>query len=430
VILSTSNSKTGIQKIMETSSSQFILSNEPHASDVVEFPRVIRRDIPGDTSGKPRVVPWLGHKTAHAVAAACVAQGEDEIIGRQVQAEIEFRMRRERPLFIHIEQIQDLVEETLLELDYGKVALAYAKYRAKRGVEREHGALATADSGEQLELATPGQLADIRARISFARIGLQQLTLSDNELTARLLRSVSLNLTIEDRRDTIILNAKSLLDLDADARFFAARILLSYIYEETLPWKVANGPQALKEAHRRALVDYIPRGIALGRLDPQLAKFDLRKLANALDPFADLQFDFIGIQTLYDRYLIHTHEAITSKRQRLEAPQIFWMRVAMGLALLESEKETRAIEFYGVYKRGAPAVHRPRFSTPARSIHNFPHAICSIAATASRKSRKRGDDFRISPNGRAASAVRGLGFAAMGRIFTVRMVKARAWFRF
>jgi ribonucleoside-diphosphate reductase alpha chain len=80
-----------------------------------------------------------------------------------VQAEVEFRMRRERPLFIHIEQIQDLVEETLLELGYGKVALAYGKYRVKRGVEREHGTLATADLGEQLELATPGQLADLRA---------------------------------------------------------------------------------------------------------------------------------------------------------------------------------------------------------------------------------------------------------------------------
>jgi hypothetical protein len=130
------NPKTDIQKLMIAPNSQFILSNEPHASDVVEFPRVIRRDVPGDTSGKPRVVPWLGHKIAHAVAAACLAQGEDEIIGRQVQAEIEFRMRRERPLFVHIEQIQDLVEETLLELGYGKVALAYGKYRAKRGVER------------------------------------------------------------------------------------------------------------------------------------------------------------------------------------------------------------------------------------------------------------------------------------------------------
>jgi ribonucleoside-diphosphate reductase alpha chain len=156
---------------MKYPDSQFILSNEVSDSDVVDFPRVIRRDVPGDISGKPRVVPWLGHKIARAVAAACAAQGEDEIIGRQVQAEIEFRMRRERPLFIHIEQIQDLVEETLLDLNYGKVALAYGKYRVKRGVEREHRAIATVDSGEQLELATAEQLADLRARLSFSRIG-------------------------------------------------------------------------------------------------------------------------------------------------------------------------------------------------------------------------------------------------------------------
>ncbi len=115
----------------------------------------------GDTSGKPRVVPWLGHKIAHAVAAACFAQGEDEGVGRRVQTEIEFRMQRERPLFIHIEQLQDLVEETLLELGYGKVALAYGKYRAKRSVEREWGAQAPTDFGKQLELATPEQLADL-----------------------------------------------------------------------------------------------------------------------------------------------------------------------------------------------------------------------------------------------------------------------------
>ena len=143
---------------MKSPEPQFVLSNEVHDGDVAEFPRVIRRDVPGDISGKPRVVPWLGHKIARAVAAACAAQGEDEIIGRQVQAEIEFRIRRDRPLFIHIEQIQDLVEETLLELNYGKVALAYGKYRVKRGVERERGAIATVDSGEQLELATAEQL--------------------------------------------------------------------------------------------------------------------------------------------------------------------------------------------------------------------------------------------------------------------------------
>src|SRR6202046_5350827 len=84
---------------MKSPEPQFVLSNEVHDGDVPEFPRVIRRDVPGDISGKPRVVPWLGHKIARAVAAACAAQGEDEIIGRQVQAEIEFRIRRGRPAF-------------------------------------------------------------------------------------------------------------------------------------------------------------------------------------------------------------------------------------------------------------------------------------------------------------------------------------------
>jgi ribonucleoside-diphosphate reductase alpha chain len=328
----------------------FVLRNDLPTSGTAEFPQVIRRDLPGDISGKPRVVPWLGHKIAKAVSAACFVEGVDDQVGLQVQAEIEFRLRREKPSFVHIEQIQDMVEETLIELGYAKVALAYGKYRARRSAEREYGiGPATTDDGGQLELATREQLVDIRARISFAKIGLQ-VRLSDDDLVARLLRSTSISLTPAERRETIVLNARSLLDVDADARFLAARVLLSYIYEETLPWKVADGPQALKEAHRRAFLDYVPRGIALRRLDPRLAEFDLKKLAAALDPFADLQFDFLGIQTLYDRYLIHTHDAVSGRKQRLETPQIFWMRVAMGLSLLESDREERAGEFYAVYK--------------------------------------------------------------------------------
>ena len=331
-----------------TTTTPFKLTNETPVADSAEFPQVIRRDQPGDASGKPRVVPWLGHKIAKAVASACLVEGQHEEIGRQVQAEIEFRMRRERPSFIHIEQLQDLVEETLIEIGHPRVALAYGKYRVKRAAERALGE-PVADDAAQMELATREQLSDIRSRISFAKIGLR-LSLSDDDVLARLLRSTSINLTADERRDTIVLNAKSLLDLDADARFFAARILLSYIYEETLPWLVAEGPQALKDAHRRAFLAYIPQGIALRRLDPRLAEFDLPKLAATLDPFADLQFDFIGIQTLFDRYLIHTHDSVTGRKRRLEAPQIFWLRVAMGLAIAEKDREARAAEFYAIYK--------------------------------------------------------------------------------
>ena len=168
--------------------SAFVLSSEPAAIDTTGFPQVIRRDVPGDASGKPRVVPWLGHKIAKAVAAACHAVGQDEILGQQVQAEIEYRVKRERPSFVHIEQIQDMVEETLIEIGQAKVALAYGKYRARRAVQREHGVSEVGGSSEQLELATHEQLADMRGRISFAKIGLR-LTMDDNDLLARLLRS-------------------------------------------------------------------------------------------------------------------------------------------------------------------------------------------------------------------------------------------------
>lgn len=324
---------------------------ESHASQAensFDFPKVIRRDLAQSTSTKPRVVPWMGYKIELAVQAACQAVGADPSVGAQVRAEIEFRMKKERPLFIHIEQLQDLVEETLIDLGHGKVAVAYGKYRARRAALRE---LESTESHlDQLELASREQMTDIRARISFAKIDLN-LTLDESELIARLLRSASISLSPQERRDTIILNAKNLLDVDGDSRLFAGRILLTYIYEETLPWKISDGINALKEAHRKAFLEYIPKGIELKRLDPRLVEFNLKELAEALDPFADLQFDFIGIQNLYDRYLIHTKDGgPTGKKRRLEAPQMFWMRVAMGLALIESDRNHRAIEFYNIYK--------------------------------------------------------------------------------
>jgi ribonucleoside-diphosphate reductase alpha chain len=337
-----------------------------------EFPHVIRRDLPQSRSAKPRVVSWIGYKIEKAVDAACAAVGH-EPVGKQLQAEVEFRMKKEGPLFIHIEQLQDMVENLLIELNYSRVALAYGKYRARRAAVREIEEQVAAGGVEQLELAPPAITSDLRLRISFARIGLH-LTLSENELVARLMRSVSLSLTPEEQRETIILNAKNLLDVDGDSRFFAGRILLTYIYEETLPWKIADGIDQLKEAHRRAFLKYIPLGIEVGRLDPRLAEFRLDELANSIDPYADLQFDFIGIQNLYDRYLIHVKDAERPEgRRRVESPQIFWMRVAMGLALLEPEREARTKEFYSIYqnKRACSSTptlfnagtHRPQLSS-------------------------------------------------------------------
>jgi ribonucleoside-diphosphate reductase alpha chain len=238
----------------------------------------------------------------------------------------------------------------LLDLGHGWIALAYAKYRVRRAAERE-ARMRDAGSDEELqrELALPERKRDLCTRVRFAKMGLD-LSFSEEELCERLSRSTSIHLSAEECRDTIILNARALLDLDPDARFFAGRILLTYVYEESLPWRIEDGLSALKEAHRQAFLSYIPQGIGLGRLDPRFTRFDLPRLADALDPFADLQFDFIGIQTLYDRYLIHTRDGISGQKRRLEVPQIFWMRVAMGLALLEKDADQWALEFYFIYR--------------------------------------------------------------------------------
>lgn len=322
------------------------LEKKSYSTISVEFPRIIRRDLPHTKSNKPRLVSWNGNKIERAVNAACVELGH-ESIGKLIQTAIEARMRNERSRFIHIEELQDMVENFLIELNYGRVALAYAKHRARRAALREMEAQMAFQEGDVLEHISPAFVEDLRLRISFARIGLN-LTLSDKELIVRLIRSVSSSLTCEEQRETIILNAKNLLDVDADSRFFAGRILLTYIYEETLPWKITDGIDQLKNAHRKAFLKYIPLGIKQERLDPRLSEFNLEELAEAIDPYADLQFDFIGIQNLYDRYLICIKNE--NGRHRVESPQIFWMRVAMGLALHESQRETRAKEFFRIYQ--------------------------------------------------------------------------------
>ena len=128
------------------------------------------------------------------------------------------------------------------------------------------------------------------------------------------------------------------------------RIQLTYIYEEVLGWDIArDGIGALKTAHQRAFKKALAHGVAIKRLNPRLLQFDLAKLAAALDPSSDLEFDFLGIQTLYDRYLIIDKTRKSSRR--IETPQFFWMRVAMGLFLDEpGDRESKVTALYELYK--------------------------------------------------------------------------------
>ena len=190
----------------------------------------------------------------------------------------------------------------------------------------------------------------MRKRIEFASLGLD-LCLSSDEIESELRRSVFSEISAADLQKTIILNAKVLIEKDADFAKFAGRILLTYIYEEVLGWHILeDGIGELKNFHRKHFKGHLKRAIELGRLsEGLLEKYDIEKLADSLDPVADMDFDYLGIQTMYDRYLIVDKSQKNSVR--LEVPQFFWMRVAMGLFIGETEnREEWVIKLYRLYK--------------------------------------------------------------------------------
>ena len=319
--------------------------------------RVVRRS--GD------IVPWDASKIEIAVRKAFLATGAaDSTPAEEIALAVETRVFSQARENIDVEAVQDLVQEELMRKGYYKVAESYILYRARRTAERLAAAKAApvetpaADAEGQdaivLISRTDGTShfwtgEDLRARISFAAKGLD-LCINSREIEAELRRSLAPEMKEQDLRATVLLNAKALIERDADFATFAGRMLLSYIYEEVLGWDIVrDGPAALRYAHKSAFAASVKRGIEIGRISPELASYDLSRLADALDPSADMAFDYLGVQTLYDRYLLVDKTA--APHRRIETPQFFWMRVAMGLFLREKEhREEKAIELFSLYK--------------------------------------------------------------------------------
>ncbi|MBT6462088.1 MAG: ribonucleoside-diphosphate reductase subunit alpha [Opitutae bacterium] len=307
-----------------------------------------------------KVVPWNESKIEIAIRKAFLSLELDSGPAVQLAREVSDRVQKQRQELANIEGVQDIVQEVLMGGGYYKVAEAYILYRARRAHDREatvQTGIAQEDENQEsmVVVVKPNNDTyfwdglDLRKRIEFGMIGLD-LCLTSEEIEKELRRSVFAEMQEEDLKKTIILNAKALLEKDADFSKFAGRILLSYLYEEALDWNIVqDGVEALKDFHRRAFKRNIRRGVEIGRLDKRLLEYDLDKLGDALDPTSDLEFDYLGIQTLYDRYLIV--DKTTANHVRLECPQLFWIRVSMGLFLLEEkDREDRIIELYSLYK--------------------------------------------------------------------------------
>jgi ribonucleoside-diphosphate reductase alpha chain len=328
------------------STGEISVDAEPHEQIAV---RLIRRN--------GNVVPWSESKIEQAVARAFLTLKEDPTPALNVAHAVTGRVKDGDQAFVHIEDVQDIVQEELMKQGHYKVAAHYVRYRDERARLRAENPVEIEDPAQEsfVTVTSDGASefwdgAELKKRIQFAMIGLK-LSMSEEQIEHELRRSIGAEISREDLKKTIILNSKTLLEKDADMSKFAGRILLSYIYEEVLPWNIqTDGIESLKEAHRQNFKSYLLHGVKIKRLSQDiLDKYDLDRLADALDPSADLDFDFLGISTLYDRYL--QVDKTGKKPRRMETPQFFWMRVSMGLFKAEkTNAEDWVIRLYNLYK--------------------------------------------------------------------------------
>ena len=242
----------------------------------------------------------------------------------------------------HIEDIQDQVELALMRSGEHDVARAYVLYREERARARAS-EKAERQSEPALHVVENGRRVPLDRERLAALVGAACEGLADASPAAILettLRDLYDGVPMDEVRKSAILAARALIEKDPAYSYVTARLLLDTIRLEVLGEDVSHAQMQARYA--LYFPQFIARGIAAELVDPELARFDLEKLGRALKAGRDLQFGYLGLQTLYDRYFLHVHG------KRIELPQAFFMRVAMGLALKEKNREERAIEFYDV----------------------------------------------------------------------------------
>jgi ribonucleoside-diphosphate reductase alpha chain len=245
----------------------------------------------------------------------------------------------------HIEDIQDQVELALMRSGEHDVARAYVLYREKRSQERaaqgNHSAIANASGLNVTDrgVKRPLDLHSLHHTIKAAAVGLDQFIDSDLILKETV-KNLYDGIPVDEVFKSAILSARALVENDPAYNQVTARLLLHTIRKEVLGEETAQ--DAMASRYAEYFPKFIKRGIEGDLLNPELADYDLARLGAALNANRDLQFGYLGLQTLYDRYFLHL------EGQRIELPQVFFMRVAMGLALREPNREVRAIEFYEI----------------------------------------------------------------------------------
>ena len=310
------------------------------------------------------VVPYAEDKIAVAITKAFLAvEGgtaaaspriRELVAGLAGQVSSIFMRRLPSGGTIHIEDVQDQVELALMRSGEHKAARTYVLYREERARARE---------GEDVNPSTEKPIAinvvrrdGDRAALDMGRIrtlvteaceGLEDV--DAHRILTESLSNMYDGISEEDVATSLLITARTLVEEEPNYTFVTARLLLDQLRTETLEFLDVRtqGQEDYQATHSQMLDTYgkafqafIHRGIELELLAPELERYDLVRLGSSLIPERDLQFNYLGLQTLYDRYFLHSNEV------RFELPQIFFMRVAMGLAMQEEEPEERAVEFY------------------------------------------------------------------------------------
>ena len=273
-----------------------------------------------------------------------------ELVVQLTQAVAE-ALRRRNPTggTVHIEDIQDQVELALMRHGEHEVARSYVLYREERKKERLQ-AKKLAESN-QSEAGEPSIIVVVDGKsqpLDFQRLkqlihdscaGLGSAVAPDDVL-ALTIRDLYNGVSQAEVSKSLILSARSLIEKEPAYSFVTARLLLNDLRREALGEEVSW--EEMGDRYATYFPKFINRGVEAGLLDEKLLSFDLEAMGAALQPDRDAKFGYLGLQTLYDRYFLHVDDT------RIELPQAFFMRVAMGLALGEVDREARAIEFYNV----------------------------------------------------------------------------------
>ncbi|CAD5376925.1 Ribonucleoside-diphosphate reductase subunit alpha [Pseudomonas sp. OF001] len=307
------------------------------------------------------VVPYTDDKITVAItkaflavegsSAATSSRIHDTVARLTEQVSATFKRRMPSGGTIHIEEIQDQVELALMRAGEHKVARDYVIYREARAQERKRAA-ATSEVAQphpsiRVTLAngekTPLDLGRLQTIIAEACEGLAEV---DGALIQReTLKNLYDGVSEKDVNTALVMTARTLVEREPNYSFVTARLLMDTLRAEALGFLgIAERATHHEMAglYAKALAVYVDKGIEFELLDPKLREFDLARLGAALDHERDQQFTYLGLQTLYDRYFLHKNDI------RFELPQVFFMRVAMGLAIEEQDREARAIEFYNL----------------------------------------------------------------------------------